>query len=775
MERTKPAAVPAELPDVAGRMSRSSLAEQAWKYAYLGRIQPIEAPAEAAGEVDSQGDLEILLPPDTRSRRAVPSPQLAAELPADIALDRTTLSASTAADLTILRRSTSNQLPIPADSNLPQEIQRSATAGGFTGPAARSSQPTLGIQSLAAPQSQLESIMATAVPKRKNQTVAASSVPQLLDPGVARSSNWDTLPSLTDGVVGRSPQQLSKDRLDGEAAVSDVAALTGSGRDIQRAALGLASPPIYQSPIEPQTPIQAADSLNNDLVSSESTEGEIQQTQENRINTGSHGRSPSAEQLLKPADATTVRRTRSGQRTIATPRSDQDPQMPESSLSNTVQNPLELNSPENLGSLSTIATDTPNSLLAGRLRSAPESRLPSLNELQLQRSPVGGPLGPTANASVAKPAFQQRLDRLNSIPSPEQAASGPQTEIAIERGLEFLARYQRTDGSWRLQDFDTEVLIRSDTAATGLALLAFQGAGYTHLQSKYAKQLDRAIQFLASHQKEDGDLYIPQDPASDQNAWLYSHSIAALALCEAFGMTQDQRLRPVAQRAVDFMILAQDQRRGGWRYRPGTGSDTSVTGWFMMALKSGHLAGLTIPQATFENLHEFLSNAQLGPSQPYLFRYNPYAPDTIEQRHGLRPTAVMTSVGLLMRLYLGWHRDQAEMQDGAKFLLEHLPQHGSASQTLRDTYYWYYATQVIFHVGGDHWQRWHEALYPLLVEHQELEGPYKGSWSSLKPVPDLWARYGGRLYVTTMNLLSLEVSYRHLPLYEATSPSGPGK
>jgi hypothetical protein len=33
----------------------------------------------------------------------------------------------------------------------------------------------------------------------------------------------------------------------------------------------------------------------------------------------------------------------------------------------------------------------------------------------------------------------------------------------------------------------------------------------------------------------------------------------------------------------------------------------------------------------------------------------------------------------------------------------------------------------------------------------------------------LWAKYGGRLYVTTLNLLSLEVNYRHLPLYDATA------
>ena len=47
------------------------------------------------------------------------------------------------------------------------------------------------------------------------------------------------------------------------------------------------------------------------------------------------------------------------------------------------------------------------------------------------------------------------------------------------RGLQFLARFQQPDGSWSLQSFDDGATLVTDTAATGLALLAFQGAGYT--------------------------------------------------------------------------------------------------------------------------------------------------------------------------------------------------------------------------------------------------------------------------------------------------------
>ncbi len=82
----------------------------------------------------------------------------------------------------------------------------------------------------------------------------------------------------------------------------------------------------------------------------------------------------------------------------------------------------------------------------------------------------------------------------------------------------------------------------------------------------------------------------------------------------------------------------------------------------------------------------------------------------------------MTSVGLLMRLYLGWKRDLPEMQAGTDYLLEHLPEPGTPQATKRDTYYWYYATQVLFHMGGERWKKWNDKLRPLLLDSQILEG-----------------------------------------------------
>lgn len=402
----------------------------------------------------------------------------------------------------------------------------------------------------------------------------------------------------------------------------------------------------------------------------------------------------------------------------------------------------------------------------------PDIRASDITTDRFRRPEVGGPPIPKSAVPIPAPAFKQRMSR-NQGDRGDGAANlgplGPLTEETIERGLQFLAKYQREDGSWHLEDFDEPVVIRSNTAATGLALLSFQGAGYTHQQFKYANVCTKALDWMRSVQKPDGDLYQRMDELSDSNAWLYSHAIATLALCEAYGMTQDEQIKDSAQRAVDFLVRSQDPNGGGWRYTPRIGSDTSVTGWCMMALKSAELAGLQVPKSVYQGISTWLVGSQASMQQKYLYRYNWQAPDTPTTRHGRVPTPVMTSVGLLMRLYLGWKRDNQDMVRGSDWLLERPPTEGTVEVPLKDTYYWYYASQVLFHMGGERWKAWYGHLYPILIRSQKLDGQFAGSWEPNGEIPDAWGKYAGRLYVTTLNLLSLEVYYRHLPIYEATA------
>ncbi len=399
-------------------------------------------------------------------------------------------------------------------------------------------------------------------------------------------------------------------------------------------------------------------------------------------------------------------------------------------------------------------------------------QLSPTSESRFRREEFGGLPTSTPNAPIAKEAFRKRNPAA-------LAESGPSTEAAIEMGLEFLAKQQLPDGSWTLGQFDREhplfqSQLNSDTAATGLALLAFQGAGYNHREYKYARQVRSAVDWLIANQAPDGGLYLPSDQASNDSARLYSHAIAALALTEAYGMTQDSVIRDATQKALDYIANSQHSTKGGWRYfdrdvsqSRSRSSDTSVTGWMMMALQSGRLAGLETEQSTLDGIDAWLRVAQ-SPDSPSEFRYNPYAVDSDgkSRTHGKQSSVTMTSVGLLMRVYSGWGQADPRFLKGAERLLQQLPSDRDAR--VRDTYYWYYATQVMKHAGGEYWQQWNQALHPLLIGTQQKQGEMRGSWHPYEPVPDRWGPQGGRIYVTAMNLLSLEVRYRLLPLYEKT-------
>ena len=164
-------------------------------------------------------------------------------------------------------------------------------------------------------------------------------------------------------------------------------------------------------------------------------------------------------------------------------------------------------------------------------------------------------------------------------------------------------RHQRADGSWSLNFHDQcqasavpvpVARIESDTAATGLALLPLLGAGHIHtVKSRYQDSVRRGLEWLTAHQNADGDLFI----GPPGMAYLYSHAIATMALCEAYGFRGIPACsRPRAARHPVSSATRKIPLSGGWRYSPGQPGDTSVFGWNIFALRSAHLAGIEVPQ-----------------------------------------------------------------------------------------------------------------------------------------------------------------------------------
>ncbi|MFZ5829967.1 MAG: hypothetical protein ACOY3P_07755 [Planctomycetota bacterium] len=333
-----------------------------------------------------------------------------------------------------------------------------------------------------------------------------------------------------------------------------------------------------------------------------------------------------------------------------------------------------------------------------------------------------------------------------------------ESERAVAAALKWFANHQMPDGGWSLdltevpscrgQCRNSGDRARARIAATALAILPFLGAGQTHKQGQYQSTVKNGIYFMVSNMRKDGGL-------NDPGGRMYAHGLATIALCEAYAMTSDKGLKDPAQAALNFICWAQDDIGGGWRYEPKMPGDTSVVGWQIMALKSGHMAYLRVPPATIKKAFDFLDLVQSNSGANYGYT---------DPGRGEATSAI----GLLCRMYLGWKKDNPALQRGVKWLSELGPSTQSSGNNRNNFYYNYYATQVMRHWEGEEWEKWNSVMRDHLVNSQATQGHEAGSW---------WAQSqgshandaGGRLYTTAMATMILEVYYRHMPIYRSQS------
>lgn len=357
----------------------------------------------------------------------------------------------------------------------------------------------------------------------------------------------------------------------------------------------------------------------------------------------------------------------------------------------------------------------------------------STPELAIQNIPFGIKNGLTGRSGALKEALLAKF------------GGTAETEEAVELGLRWLAKQQKSNGSWSLiGPYSKGGSSENTTAATAMAINAFLGAGYTHKQGKYAENVKLGLAYLVRRQNSEG-FFSTREPSRQQ---MYAQALASIAVTEAYGMSQDEELRIAAQKAIGFAEWSQSDLRG-WRYEPRREADLSVTGWFVMALETGKMAGLAVDEDKLQGVNYFLDN--VSHEQDSRYAYTDYEP----------PSLSMTAEGLLCRIYLGWPRSHPALL--AAIHDDLLPNKPRKDEREYSVYYWYYATQVLHHVGGGVWDEWNEAMRKVLPAMQVKKGDEVGSWD---PSKDMFGASGGRLYTTCLNLYCLEVYYRHLSLYD---------
>lgn len=344
-----------------------------------------------------------------------------------------------------------------------------------------------------------------------------------------------------------------------------------------------------------------------------------------------------------------------------------------------------------------------------------------------------------------------------------------ESEAAVMRGLKWLAAHQQPNGSWKLKGYGEGIegcdcvsdaekeVVDYDTAGTAFGLLPFLGAGVTHNRApesppelaQYKSVVEKGLVFLGQSQiaskkeSEDGSL----------GGNMYAHALATIALCEAYGLSGDERLKVPTQRAVMYMMNAQ-HKEGGWRYGYNQAGDMSATGWVFLAIRSGQLAGLSIKRDPLVRAERFIESCACGPEGAKLTRFC-YMP-TQEPK----PTVTLTAAGMLTRQYLLTPKDDPQLVEGVKYLMQNLPP--ESGTTLGSIYYYYYGTQVLHHMEGPEFDLWNHRMREHLIRTQQKEGHKTGSWDV---VGAPYGPRGGRMYTTAMALMTLECYYRHLPMY----------
>jgi uncharacterized membrane protein YgcG len=354
---------------------------------------------------------------------------------------------------------------------------------------------------------------------------------------------------------------------------------------------------------------------------------------------------------------------------------------------------------------------------------------------------------------------------------------GAKTESVMMAALLWLANHQSPDGRWDCDGFDAQCKKNKcdghgestyDVGITGLSLLCFLGAGFTHQEGPFKKTVKDGLLYLKSVQDEDGIF-----GGKNCSHYQYNTACASLAMVEAYGMTGANAFREPAQKGVSWVLRSQNPYRA-WRYGAADGdNDSSVTGWMTMVLKSAVMAGIDVDHVALDNAANFIDemtdpgNGRCGYQQKGGLPARVQGPAM--EKFPANNSESLTSVGILVRVFDGHTAGSDDkIMKGADLLAAQLPKW---DPPFIDFYYWYYGTLAMYQVGGSHFDKWNEAMKTAIIAHQNTDNT-KDEYGSWDPV-DPWSTEGGRVYSTALNCLCMEVYYRYPRVFGAKADAKP--
>ena len=345
------------------------------------------------------------------------------------------------------------------------------------------------------------------------------------------------------------------------------------------------------------------------------------------------------------------------------------------------------------------------------------------------------------------------------------------SEAAVARALDWLVRHQAGTGEWEAMHFERRCPMTASCqikeasgdpmytpGVTGLALIAFLGAGHSPAEGPYAKAVSLGLAWLVEHQNSEGAI------THDRKVLFYNHTVATRALCEAAAITKDDRFRAAAQKALNYLGKSQ-LADGGWNYFHDPAdqprNDASIAGWAALAIRAGEEAGLIIPTDTKARIRDLMVRRTVAETGEVI--YADRDPGAGRRGAGLAalgllirgrandddPEIARRAMARILATRPDWNQFLSAQEMSGRREIAFSPDYNMAG--------WYYATEAMYRWGGADWTKWNEAARETLVANQVKDGHAGGSWP---PELSYIGREGGRVFSTAISVMMLSIYSR---------------
>ena len=308
---------------------------------------------------------------------------------------------------------------------------------------------------------------------------------------------------------------------------------------------------------------------------------------------------------------------------------------------------------------------------------------------------------------------------------------------AVQRGLEWLARNQANDGSWR----NSGGYGSYPAAMTGLAGMAFVAGGSTPTRGRYWREVRDSADFLLKHADAgNGVISVP----AEEGRSMYGHGFATLYLASVFGMEEDQRkqdkLKRVLDKAVGLIASAQSSA-GGWIYTPDSNSDEgSVTVTQIQALRACRMSGIVVDKKTIDKAVDYIKRCQ-----------NPDGSIRYSLGSGGDGRPAITAAGCAVLYNAGVYDDQPFVDKAIQYCKKHIQV--TVDNTGHHFYTHLYWSQALFQRGGQDWTDYYAKKAAWLLRQQKKDGSWDGDGV-------------GTVYGTAIALTLLQLPYSYAPIYQ---------